>query len=293
MTRLVLILSMLMGTGAAAPVPAFGDEPAPGRIVSLAPSVTEVLFAVGAGDRVVGVTDWCDWPPEARLLPKVGGHVDPNLEVVVSLRPDLVIYEVAAADVGERLERLGLRTLAVEQRHLEGILSSLILVGDACGTPAVALEVSRDLTARLEAVRISVRDRRPVRALVVIGRDLAGGELRDVYVAGRGTFLGELLEAAGGVNACPVDAVRYPTLSREALMRLAPEVIIELAPELGDDPRGPERLVAAWRALQVPAGRNDRVYVITDDAPMIPGPRVIDTLELFAGAFGEASGDGS
>ena len=293
MTRLVLILSILLGTGATAPVPVFGDEATPQRTVSLAPSVTEVLFAVGAGDRVVGVTDWCDWPPAARSLPKVGGHVDPNIEFVATLMPDLVVLEEAAVEVRGQLERLGLRILTVEHRHLEGVLASLTTVGEACGTVEIAAAQRRSLTTRLEAVRDGAAVRGKVRALVVIGRDLGRGELRDVYVAGRGTFLGELLEAAGGENACPVDAVRYPMLTREALMRLAPDVVFELAPEFAADVQAPGRLRDAWRELHVPAGMHDRVYVITDDFPMIPGPRVIDTLEMFAAAFAKLRGDGS
>jgi len=290
--RLVLILAILLGAGAWAPVPAFSAEAAPRRIVSLAPSVTEVLFAVGAGDLVVGVTDWCAWPPEARALPKVGGHVDPNIEVVASLRPDLVVLEVAATEARARFERLGLTILAVEHRDLEGVLESLTVVGEACGTAETAEALRRSLTARLEAVRVAASRRSAVRALVVIGRDIGGGELRDVYAAGRGTFLGELLEAAGGVNACSVEAIRYPTLTREALMRMAPDVVFELAPEMADVPDGSARLQAAWRDLRVPAGLEGRVHVILDNAPMIPGPRVIDTLELFASALADAANVG-
>ena len=289
MRRLTILILPLLGTGASAPVPACSEPAAasPSRIVSLAPSVTEVLFAVGAGDRVVGVTDWCRRPVEVAGLPRVGGHVDPSLEAVAALRPDLVVLEEANADVRRRLERLGLNVLTVEHRNLAGVLESLTVVGEACGVADGAAALRAELEGRLETVRITVASRRPVRALLVVGRDIASGELRDVFAAGRGTFLGELLEAAGGVNACPVDAVRYPTLTREALMRLAPEVVVELAPELVDRD-GAERLIAAWGRLGVPAARNGRVHVVLDDGPMIPGPGVIDTLEMLADLLEDA-----
>lgn len=276
---LALALVALAAAGAAAADP-------PRRLVSLAPSVTELLFDLGLGDRVVGVTDWCRRPPAALAVAKVGGHLDPNLEAVVALQPDLVVLEVANTEAAAGLRRLGLPVLAVEHRDVTGILASVTLAGEACGVPVRAAALRDSLEARVAAVHNARADGPHPLALVVVGRDATGGVLRDVYAAGGGTFLGELLELAGGRNAIEGDALRYPLLSQEGLVRLAPEVVVDLAPECADDPRRQAELRAAWDLLrEVPAVRDGRVRIVLDDAALIPGPRFVETLDLLAEAL--------
>jgi len=260
--------------------------PAPRRIVSLAPSVTETLFALGLGPRVVGVTDWCTWPPEARDLPKIGGHIDPNFEAVVSLEPDLAVLESVNSAAAERLAALDVPYLQVEHRTLAGILDSLDLIGERCDAADAAAALREGVERRLAAVRARVAGAPRPRALVIVGRSVNDGELTDVYVAGGGTFLGELLDLAGGENAYAGSAVRYPTISAEGLMRIDPEAIIELAPEYADDSEGRESLLAAWRGLDgVAAARDDRIEIFCDDWMLMPGPRCVETLERLAAAL--------
>jgi len=255
------------------------------RIVSLAPSITELLFALELGDHVVGVTEWCRWPKAAADLPRVGGVVDPNIEVIASLKPTLVVVEEANADVAAALERLGLMILEVDHRDTAGILASVTRVGEACGMQAEAATLRGDLEARLSAVAAATDPSTEPVIMVIVGRDVASGELRDVYAAAGGTFLGELLEAAGGRNALTGRAIRYPTVGREALLRLHLDHVFELAPELDGDPEAVADLRRAWADVGVP---ESRVHVLTDDAPLIPGPRFVETVERFAALLAEA-----
>ncbi|MCB1151303.1 ABC transporter substrate-binding protein, partial [bacterium] len=206
-----------------------------------------------------------------------------------SLHPDLVVLEEANGDVAASLESLGLAVLRVDHRDVEGILESVTRLGLACDVSERAADLRSELEARLAdlARRAPPADRRP-RVLVTVGRDVGAAGLRDVYAASRGTFLGELLAAAGGENALDQDMVRYPTLGREALLRLRPDHVLALAPELADDPDGQARLRAAWEELGVPASH---VHLFTDDAPTIPGPGCVATAERFAAAI--AAGEDS
>ena len=257
--------------------------PLPQRIVSLAPSVTEVLFGVGLGPRVVGVTDWCKWPPQAAGLPSVGGHIDPNYEAVAALDPDLVVLETIHTAAAERLTALDIPMLAVEHRTVAGILESITAIGRRCGADSTAAELRREMESRLDAVRRRVADKPRPRALVVVGRTLGEGRVGDVYVAGGGTFLGELLDLAGGENAYGGRQVKYPTISAEGLLRLDPDIIIELAPEYADSPERKAELEAAWTGMEgMSAAESGQVMIFTDGWMLLPGPRCVAILERFA-----------
>ncbi len=287
--RRLAIICLLLAAAVAPPTAAAVSSAtpslpsAPARIVSLAPSITELLFALGVGDRVVGVTDWCRHPAASRDLPRIGGHVDPNLEAVVALRPDLAVVEAANVEVGDRLVRLGLNVCVIEHRHVAGILASVLQAGEACGVSTRAAALHAELDGRVAAIA-SRRDGeiRP-RAMIVVGREVTSGRLGDLYLAGGGTFLGELLALAAGENVITETKVSYPMISTEGLLRLAPDVIIDLAPECADDPRKRDELERAWRRHDgLPAVHAGRVHVVTDDALLIPGPRFVDTLEWLA-----------
>ncbi len=282
MRRLAVFLLILtaVGVGTSTAVVSSEDPAPPERIVSLAPSITELLFALDVGGRVVGVTDWCVPPPDAGELSRVGGHVDPNMEAVVALHPDLVVVETANTEIIDKLKRLGLKICVVEHRHMKGIMESVIHVGEACGVGEQAAVLRKELGERMAAV-IARRGTGPrPRVMIVVGRDVSSGRLSDLYLAGGGTFLGEMLVLAGGENVIESTVVSYPMISMEGLLRLAPEVVVDLAPECADDPAKKADLEQAWRRYEnVPAVRDGRVHVLTDPSLLVPGPRFVDTLE--------------
>jgi len=246
----------------------------PRRVISLAPSVTEMLFALGLQEQLVGVTSYCDYPPEARAKEKVGDVLHPSLERVLALQPDLVIVSTATQleRFARRLEEVGIPLYVVDAERVEDVFRSLEHLGEITDRRAEAERVVRALRARLEDVRARVRHRPRPRVLMVIQRD-------PLIVPGRGAFMTDLVEQAGG-RSITADAEReWTPYSVEAVLARAPEVIILPARE-----RVTRRLAdVRWPELAAtPALRQGRVYAIHGDLLMRPGPRLIEGVEELA-----------
>ncbi|MDY0168889.1 MAG: helical backbone metal receptor [Thermoguttaceae bacterium] len=254
---------------------------APRRIVSMAPSVTEMLFALGLGDRVVGATRYCSYPPEVAELPRVGGHLDPNFEAIVRLRPDLVVLLSEQQDLAESLGKLGLRSATVNDDSVEQILDSIASLGERCHAKALAEELVRDLRTRMDAVRQRTADLPKPTVLVVVDRALDAGTIQDTYMAGRDDYFEHLIELAGGRNAYRGPAIPYPVVSVEGIIRISPEVIIDLA--AGRIPEHTAQAIADWQRFpQIDAVAQQRIYALSGDYAMIPGPRFVLLLEALA-----------
>lgn len=245
------------------------------RIVSLSPALTEILFAVGAGDRVVGITDFCDFPPDALGLPRVGGYANPSVESVLALRPDLV---VASPGPGNReavrsLERAGLRVAIFESETLGETLATIRAVARATGTEARGEAVVRRLRERIDAVAARVAALPRVRTLFCL-------QVEPIIAAGRGTLPAEILDAAGGENV--VAEARYPRLGIESVIALGPDVIVQSrmdVPEEGER----DAAVDYWKRWpDLPAVGTGRVRMLPGSAALRPGPRVADAVEELA-----------
>lgn len=259
------------------------------RIVSLAPSVTEVAFAVGCGERLVGATRYCTYPEGARRIPRIGGYSDPSMEAVIGRRPDLVIGNVGVdhGPLREALGRLGVPVLLVDQGNMEGLLSSFRQIGQVCGAKGAAEAEAKvaDLRARLARVREKTRDRPARRVLVVFGRGGQVGTLGEVYVAGRGGLYDEVIALAGGDNAYWKPIPAFPRLTVEGILQIDPDVIVELASgAMGPAPPRAE-LEESWRALPgLSAARAGRIRVVTGNIGEVPGPRLFQLVEEVAAA---------
>lgn len=250
------------------PAAAPAGPAAPRRIVALAPSPAETLFALGLGDRVVGVGDYTTWPPAAAGLPKLGGLLDPNFEQIVALRPDLAVVLPSQRDLAAKLGQLGIASLTVPSDTLDDVERSFSLVAERCGVP----EAGRRLTAAWR------RDLAPAplpgapRVLLVVGR--SPGRLNELLLAGPGTFLDALLARMGAVNALADSPMAWPQVNLEEVLARVPDAIVELrsepaAPELAD------ALRHDWRSLPgLPAVRSGRIAVIGGSYTMVPGPRL-------------------
>jgi len=261
------------------------ERPTPQRIVSTAPNLTEVLFALGVGDRVVGVTPYCKHPPEARDLPKIGGLLDPNFEALVALKPDLVVLLQSAAHHRPALERLGLNTLVVPHRSLEGMLQAITMLGTAVGRDAEAERIVADFRTRLGRVKQRVAGRARPRVLVVIERDYAAGLGSMTVAASDASYdlYDRVIEIAGGQNACPRTTAPFPPVSTEGLLWMNPDVIVELVPPAAERSLDLEAIRRQWQELpELEAVKNGRVYVLDDDFAMIPGPRFVRLIEKLA-----------
>lgn len=252
------------------------------RIISLAPSITETLFALGLGHRVVGVTRYCDYPPEATAKRNVGGYFDPNYEAIAALKPDVVILLPEHQKPREFLEAQGIDVLTVNHGTIAGILESIHRIGEATDVPEQAGALVKTIEGRLEAVASRTRDLPHPRVLIAVGRDLEADTISDVYIAGKRGWYTELIRLAGGVNAFQGN-VAFPSVSAEGILEMNPEVIVEMVGDMNGGTVDPVAAAAAWQALpQVAAVRSGRVHLLCDDFAVIPGPRFILVLEKLA-----------
>ncbi|NIV91982.1 ABC transporter substrate-binding protein, partial [candidate division KSB1 bacterium] len=196
--------------------PILGRAQIPNRIVSTSPAITEILFKLDVGDRIVGVTDYCTFPPKAQAIPKIGGIVKPSLETVLSLKPDLVMLGNLVAWMQPEFQRAQIPTLQLQMYTIPQILSSIDKLGEGVGVRDRAKELIETLEAEIKAAKTRVQDRRRKRAMIVVGRNL--GTLSDIYVVGRESFLNDLLTFAGGENIFGSIPLQYPKVSKEEII---------------------------------------------------------------------------
>lgn len=252
------------------------------RIVSLAPSITETLFALGLGDRVVGVTRYCDYPPAAVEKAKIGGYYDLNYEAIVALQPDLVVCLNEHAENHNNLQNLDLNYHTLDHDRVETILASIRSLGETCGVKARSDELVSGIEERMARIKARRIDQRRPRVMVCIGRHMGFADLGNVYIAGRDGFYSQMIELAGGVNVYQ-DELAFPVVTGEGLMHLAPEIVIDMVPDLAQRGLTVDQVRAQWQQLpDLPAVRNGRVFVFTDDFVVIPGPRFVQILEKMA-----------
>jgi iron complex transport system substrate-binding protein len=260
--------------------PPAGPVGTPGRVVSLAPSITELVFALGAGERLVGVTSHCDHPAGARSLPRVGGYTEPNIELVLAARPDVVLVPAEGTLLGPttRLRSLGLRVAPVTVTALPELFTACERLGALLGVPSRGAALAADLRGRFGEVRRRVRALQPRPTLVIVDH-------RPTVAAAPGTFVHGLLEAAGGANVLEGSPQRWPQLGSEAIIGLAPEVVVDVS--MGaDDEASREARARFWRRFPgVPAVRAGRVHALPPELLVRPGPRLVDGLEALARAI--------
>lgn len=282
---LLALLAGCQASEAPAPPPANPDAPAR-RIVSLVPSFTETLFALGAGDRVVGVSAYCNYPEPARALPKAGGYHDPNYEAIIALKPDLVLLSSFREETAERLARFGITTRAYPHGSLEEVLESITALGRLTGKSDAAAKINGEITDRIGAARAATQGRPRERVLLVVGRDLSDAALREVYAAGPQGFLNDLLTAAGADNALKESLAEYPILSVEGIVALNPDRVFEIVDGPKVSPEVMRASLAAWSKLPHRDLHGEgRIHLFTGDYMNIPGPRMARILEEFMAAL--------
>ncbi|MBP7778377.1 MAG: ABC transporter substrate-binding protein [Acidobacteria bacterium] len=253
----------------------------PKRIISLVPALTEMLFAIGAGPQVAAVSSYDDFPEEAASRPKVGALLDPDVERIFSLSPDLVALYGSQTDLRRQLERASIRTYDYRHAGLADVLTTLRDLGRVTGHMAEAERVAESIEQRLTAVSARAATARRVRTLLVFGRE--PGALRNVYVAGGRGFLHDMLVVAGGDNVFADVARESVQATTELILARAPEVVIELreGPTLTDEEV--RTRVAEWaRLASVPAVKNGRVHILSGTGLVVPGPRVAAAVERLA-----------
>lgn len=271
----LLAAALLIGAAATQPL----------RIVSLAPSVTETLFALGEGGAVVGVSQYCDYPPAAIRLPRVGTFLTPNVEAIAALRPDLIIGPGLSSSRREvrALEAMGYQSMTVNDDSLAGIEQSIALIGARTGHDEAARRLLGAMRAHFDQVRARLKNTKPRTVVMLVGH-------QPMVAVGRGTFLDDLLRLAGGENIASRSAQSWPRLSIEYIIAMRPEVILD--GEMGNDAGTTAGFWARYPAI--PAVRDHRVFGYPQHPVLQPGPRVGQSLEILARlihpqAFAESS----
>jgi len=253
------------------------------RIVSLAPSITEILFILNLGKRTVGVTRYCNYPLEATKKIKVGGYCDPNYELIFELHPDLVILLKEHNEQKKHLMKLGLNILMVNNQTISGILNSIKTIGKICGRGQLSREIVENLQTKINRIKIKTEGLPRPRVMISIGRNMGSGPLKDVYIAGKYGFYDEMITLAGGVNVYEGRDIKFPILSGEGILLLNPEVIIDMVPDLAEKGWNEKVILKEWNSVsEVEAVKNKRVYIFGQDYVVIPGPRFILILEEMA-----------
>ncbi len=246
----------------------------PARIVSLAPSITEMLFAMEAGEQLVGVTDFCDYPPEALKKPKVG-YSNPNLESLVALQPDLVVapHDFLKPDVIVKLEQLKIPVFILADKNVEGIFVHIQTLGRIVGRPAKADAVAMQLRQQVAAIQQRIQGMAPVRMLYVLNS-------QPLITVGPGSFIDQLIGMAGGVNVAAKSVTPYPRLSMESVLQEDPEVLVF---PVGKAEGISESEQQAWRQWStMTAVKRGRLHQISADWLNRPGPRIAQGLESLA-----------
>lgn len=250
----------------------------PKRIISTAPGITEILFALGLGERVVGVTQYCRYPAEVTKLPKVGSWTTPHLETILALKPDLIVVQRTTVHDASRFDALKLRTLEVRLQDVADIYATIDALGKAAGVPDRAAALNGRIREGLADVQRRVGNRPRVPMLFVVGR--TPGALEGMVAAGPNSYHDELITLAGGRNILADAGVPYVKVIQEELLARNPQVIVDMgehADAAGIGPAQMQKEIALWsRFKTIPAVRNRRVHIVANSIYVVPGPRVVD-----------------
>jgi iron complex transport system substrate-binding protein len=246
------------------------------RVVSLAPNLTEIVFAVGAGDRLVGRTSYCDFPAEAKAVTEVGDTLHPSLERIISLRPQLVLISTASQleVFTQQLQSQNIAVFVTDPHDLDDVFKSITQIGTILDQTGQADTLVQKLRERTRAVEDAVKDKPPVRVFYQLSAE-------PLYTAGHDSFVTDLMRRAGAISVTADVPGAWPKYSNESALAARPEAII--LPTGGSMGAGNSTLTEALR--QSPAALQGRVYKINDDHLVRPGPRAVDGLEAMARAL--------
>ena len=252
----------------------------PTRIACASPAATEIVYALGCGDRIVGVSDFCNFPAEVRDKPRIGGWMSPNRERLLSLRPDILISQGKNEKLHSFAQAHGIRFIAVKLDSLADFFEAVISIGKALGIPEKGAALSESLSAQLNAIRGRRPPGNPQRVALLLGRE--AGNMKGLTAVGSRTFLSELLQVAGGINIFADAHGLYPQVARESLLARQPRFIIELHPGMASE-ESVAAIKADWKKWpQLAAVTHGGVACVTNDFALIPGPRLVQTAEVFA-----------
>ncbi len=283
----------------------------PQRLISTVPSITEVLFDIGLGDRLVGDSKFTIYPPETRNIEKVGGLYDVDWERIIALRPELVVTLTESETIRQRLRELNIETIGVDHRSVEGLLQSYDQIGERFGgdIQQKAEERKTALKVKLDELEAKTEKLPKVRVMLCLDRTRGSGRIQNLFIAGTNPFFQDVIRLAGGVNVGAESGIPVPNVSVEGVLSMNPEVIVDLltgegtvaSANLSDEQKKTKLLdtMSDWKTLgnSVAAVQSGRIFLLTDDFTTIPGPRtplfIEQLINVFHGNLSEPRPSGS
>jgi iron complex transport system substrate-binding protein len=257
----------------------------------MSPNLTEIVYDIGAQNLLVGVTDFCKYPPEAKLKEKVGGFYNPNIEKIVSLKPDIVLLLPFYSDTITTLKKLNIPVYIQDDSTLGDVFESYDRLGKLLGRVKQAEAAKARLEGEIEKFLESAGKRKKVSTLFIVGHD--AGSLRQMYAAGPHSFVNEIITLCGGRNVMESAGMAYPLVSKERLIEEDPEVIVDSMPSDQSTKGMVENAKREWKKLaSLKAVQQDHVFYLTKDEDLIPGPTVLglaQTLNQIFKGIAEAS----
>jgi iron complex transport system substrate-binding protein len=251
----------------------------PSTLVTLAPNLTEIVFALNQGHRIIGVSNFDSWPESVKSLPKMGGYFNPDIEGLIRLKPDMVFLFRGRNELNQRLEKLGFEVKDFPADTLDDILTTIRQIGHILGAEAEANDLIRTISQRLETLHRSYKT--PPKVMICVG--MTPGVLQNIYVSGGASFHHDILQALGIENVFSGQSRAYFPVNRESIIAAQPDIIIDLMPGEPLDEQTRKQRLATWKGLSaVPAVQNDRIIILNDDCISIPGPRITEFAAFLA-----------
>lgn len=240
----------------------------PDRVISINPAATEIIYKLGCEDKLIAISDFCNYPPQTDHIQKIGGAINPNLEKLNALKPELVIVQGQCKDILNFCEHKNIETLNIHLRDIDEIYQGIIQLGDKLNSALPAEKLCRTIKDQLETIKIKVSSTQKKKIFISLYR--TPGSLSSITTIGPDTYLSELIAIAGGINIFNDVHQDYPVISKETLLKRQPEIIIELSSE-----PHPEQFLEDWSKLgRLNAVQNRQFYALNADLVLKPGPRV-------------------
>jgi len=254
------------------------EKVVPERIVSLASSLTEIVYLLDMEERLVGVTRFCNYPPDAQKKVKVGALLDPNIEAIVLLQSDLVLLLDSQKDIQRRLSQLTIRTVAFKHETVADILATIDEMGVLFHREKESASILKSLHTRLYNVKKLVSEGPLPKVMISIGRDLSS-PVNHLFIAGKNTFYDELITLAGGTNVWNNGIIAFPQITLEGVIRLAPDLIVDLVGSENSTPIFLRKYEKQWADSLGELMSTARITIVAGDHALRPGPRIVNFVE--------------
>lgn len=253
------------------------------RVIALSPSINEIIYALGNGDKIVGNTTHCTYPIEAQSKPKVGGYFSPSLEKILSLKPDMVIMQKSSTKLSQKLQKLGISTQILSLKSLDDIKKSIEIIGTILNKKHKAQKILNTIDTKLQDIQNIIKNQK---ILMVIGHNLFLE--KRIFVAGQNLYFDDIINISGNTNAFKSSRVGQPILNMENIIATNPDIVILLAPFTKDKGLTPKKLIEPWLSLPINAKKKKTIYVLDKHYAGIASNRLIYFLEDFKGFLANA-----